>query len=99
LAFSIWGRSADISWLPPAQPAARAVAVGVPDARRPQALAAGAAAGPPEVAAMALAAPSAEPDAAGVAAAMARPGVAAPIALSAEQASEALPRASVAAAA
>ena len=98
-AFSIWRRSADISWLPPAQPAAGAVAVGVPDGRRPQALALAAEAGLAEAAAVAPAALSAEPDAAGVVAAVARPGVGAPIALSAEQASEALLRASVVAAA
>jgi hypothetical protein len=102
LAFSIWRRSADISWLPPAQPAAQAVAVGVPDAQRPQALelAAEAAAGPAEAAVVAPAALSAEPDAAGVVAAVvARRGVGAPIALPEEQASEALLRASVVAAA
>jgi hypothetical protein len=80
----------------------RAVAVGVPDGRRPQALALAAeaaAAGPAEAAVVAPAALSAEPDAGGVVAAVARPGVGAPIALSAEQASEALPRASVVAAA
>jgi hypothetical protein len=80
------------------QPAAVA-GVAAPDGRQPQALApaAGAAAGPAEAAAVAPAALSAEPDAA--VAAVARPGVGAPIALSAEQASEALPRASVVAAA